>query len=199
MATILKYVSDFSLELSNPDSFHHRTIPYLNTLPDFTPSYYLTELYPILTPYQRIFSHSMQSQQYPQVVYIIAGVIVSPRRDNSTRWCPGWKFRKFFSKNSHSAENGGIIQLPTLKHCQTHSICAKNWRTSGNHSSWSTVNCHASSANQNRSRKTLELRQPIRNKYCAAQVVSQSESRTKHSHISSANQNRVLRNARTLV
>ena len=54
-----------------------------------------------------------------------------------------------------------------------------------------------SAANQNRARKSLILRQPIRIEYYVTRVVSQSES-TITSPKSSANQNRVLRHMGTL-
>ena len=148
-----------------------RYITNLNTLPNFTISWNITILYPILIHCRSVFSHCVQSKQYPQAKNLIAGVLIRPRRNNYPRGGPGKKLQKFFSKNSRSAEIESITQLPILIHCRTHSVCAHNRRIVGSQSESST-------------------KKP-------SDFVSQSEPSIT-SPESSANQNRVLRHSRAL-
>ena len=101
------------------------------------------------------------------------------------RWGPGNKFKKNFSKKSHSAENDSFNPFPIFIHCRTHSARAQNRKIVRSQSESSTKNPHTSSTNQNRARKI-----PFNS-------VSQSES-SNTSTESSANQNRVLRHPRAL-
>ena len=45
-------------------------MPYLNPLPNYTLSFYITEVYPTLIHYRARFSDSIKSQQLTQASYL---------------------------------------------------------------------------------------------------------------------------------
>ena len=94
-----------------------RTIPHLITLPNYTPSYYITELYPILKLYRTIsYLNTLPKYLFTwySVTAVSAGVIVSPRRNNYPH---GWVCKKknfFFRKN--------LTVLKIVAQCRNHPI-----------------------------------------------------------------------------
>ena len=108
-----------------------------------------------------------------------------PRRKSYPRMGPGKKFKKVFSKKSHSAENESVSSFPIFIHCRTHSARAQNRKIVGSQSESTTKSPHTSSANHTRARKNPATssanqnrvlrqpsRQPIRLEYYATRELS---------------------------
>ena len=96
---------------------HYRTIPYPNTFsnyalsqhidPNYTLSYYVTELYPIfLIPHRSIFPHSVRLEQNLRASKLVRAVIKIHGEGVQ---------ENFFLKKSQSAENEPTLYLHTLQ------------------------------------------------------------------------------------
>ena len=148
-------------------------MPFFNTLTNYTLSENIIDLYPISIHCRGIFTHSIKSQQFPQALYITAGVVNIPRPKSYPRGrtCKKKSFQNiFFSEFSNSAEKESFIPLPIFIHCRTHSAHPQN--------------LILSEANQKRAPKTLSF-------FNQSELIITSPE-------SSANQNRVLRHPRAL-
>ena len=163
VATTFTSISDFAAELLYPDSKHYRNILYKNTLPNYTPSYYITELYAILIHWRSIFSHCIKSQQYPQAWKLTTCVIISPRRNN---YPPGWGCKRKIS--TIFFQNGLTLPKMNPLPIRTHWVPAQNRTIIGSQSESSTKNPQTLSTNQNR----VLCRQPIRMECYVTQELS---------------------------
>ena len=76
--TLPKYTLSWYYAEIYPILLPYWTLPFLNTLPNHTLTYYMTELNPISIHCRSVFSHSIKSQQYPQVLELTADVIITP-------------------------------------------------------------------------------------------------------------------------
>ena len=145
-----------------------RTIPYLNTFPNYTLSQYFAELYPISIQNRNKFLLSIKWQQYPQAAYL-GGAVLFKRAGGG-----GGKksVQIFFFRKSLTLSKMSL--LPILLQCRTHSARAQKQLIYCSESESSTKNHQISSANQNLARKNPQTSSANQNRvlvYLSRQLV----------------------------